>query len=308
MFWPKKQIQPNLSIACCLGTKHYSLAVLTQNNHVLHSLSRKFDDNSLPLMTQTLANDVDRLNLLAHDCQLILFPGQYQLILMDALQIPEADMAKALRWSLKGLSDYELDDVAIDAFMLPTVTDELQKKTMVAITPLSALNKMRAIFESACLEVTVASIAEMALKNLLELMFPVTTDGDTPPLLVISLCGTIRKLHIVYHNTFYLVRELTPSTPVSSDEPAEMANIILELERSIDYCVNKLRLPEPAQILFTPGFHQSVAYFKIIEEKLTINTGIIDLNHYLTIEPKLSLEEQHDVFYSITGAIRGITL
>ncbi|MDA9271821.1 hypothetical protein N9Q05_00340 [bacterium] len=305
MFGFEKQIQPDLSIACCLGVMHYSLAVLTQNKHVLHCLSKKFDESTLPLMAKTLASDVERLNLLAHDCQLILFPGQYQLILMDALDIPEADMAKALRWSLKGLSDYDLDDVAIDAFMLPEVAGDSQKKIMVAITPLSKLDKMRAVLESACLEVTTASVSEIALINLLALMFPVTSDENTAPLLMISLCDTIRKLHIVHNNTFYLVRELPLLTNAITDEPVEMSNIILELERSIDYCINKLNLSEPKQILFTPGFHNAVAYLKIIEEKLGINTTIIDLNDYLNIEPALSLKEQHDVFYSIAGAIQG---
>lgn len=305
MLWPKKQMQPDLSIACTLSETGYSLAVTTQKKHVLFSQSRTFDDNTLASMAITLTNDVDRFNLTAQDCQLILLPGQYQLILMDALEVPEADMAKALRWSLKGLSDYDLDDVAIDAFMLPSTNGDSQKKTMVAITPQSILNKQCATLESAFLNVTTVSIAEMALKNLVTLMFPSTPEEDTPPLLVISLYGKIRKLHIFYNNMLYLVRALSPVGNPIDNEPAEMTNIILELERSIDYCVNKLNLTEPKQILFTPGFYQSVAFFKVIEETLTLTASIIDLNQYLEIEPALSLEDQHEVFYSITGAIRG---
>lgn len=305
MLWPKKQIQPDLSMACCLNDASYSLAVLTNNKHILFSQTRTFNESTLPLMAQTLADDIDRFKLIAHDCQLILLPGQYQLILMDAPDVPEADMPKALRWNLKGLSDYDLDDVAMDVFMLPTSKDDPQKKVMVAITPLSILNKKRAVLESAFLNVTAVSIAEMALKNLLTLMFPKTHDADTSPLLVISLCNAIRKLHIVHNNTFYLIRELTPDMNPAADEPAEMTNMILELERSIDYCINKLNLPEPKQIFFTPGFHQAVSFFKTIEETLALTASIIDLSHYLDMNPVLSLEEQHHVFYSITGAIRG---
>lgn len=307
MFWPKKKIHPKLSIACCLSETHYSLAVLTSNKRVLHCLSQHFDDSTLPLMAKSLADDVERLDVLAHDCQLILLPEQYQLIVIDALDIPEADMAKALRWSLKGLCDYDLDDVAMDAFMLPTLADYSQKKIMVAITPLSELNKKRSVYVSACLEVTNVSIAEMALKNLLALMFPPATHENTSPLLVISICGNVRKLHIVHENIFYLIRELPYLSCSLSGEPVEMSNIILELERSIDYCLNKLNLSEPKHILFTPGFYLAIEYLKIIEEKLGINTNIIDLNDYLNIEPALGFKEQHDMFYSITGAIQGIT-
>ena len=296
----KKMTEPALFIASCLCENSYSIAAVRSNKHVLFNQARTFNEETRHLMAATLADDVERFNLMACGCQLILVPGQYQLLLIDALDVPEADMAKALRWSLKGLSDYDLDDVAIDAFLLPVVKAEDQKTALVAITPLSVLNKKRAVLESACLDVTAVSIAEMALKNLLTLM---RFEKQTP-VLVISLCDNIRKLHIVYNDTFYLIRELTQDLHPNAEEPAEMANILGEIERSIDYCINKLNLPEPTQLFFTPGFHLAISFFPHIEEKLGLTVQIIDLNLFLEIEPALSLEEQHHVFFSVAGAIR----
>jgi len=302
MFWQKKQDQPELLVASCLGENSYSIAAVTQDKRVLFCQHRVFNDNAVHQMAKSLADDVDRFNLITHSCQLILLPGQYQLILMDALDVPEADMAKALRWSLKGYSDYDLDDVAIDVFLLPLETGD-QKKALVALTPLSILNKKRAVYESAFLEITVVSIAEIALKKVLTLMRPSTPNPDEAPIIVITICDTIRKLHIVYQDQFCLIRDLSSSARPAPDEPAELADIIGELERSIDYCVNKLNLPEPKQLFFTPGFHRAVDYFQTIKEKLALDVSIIDLNDYLKMESPLSLEVQHEVFYSIAGAL-----
>ena len=299
MFWNKKAAEPVLLIACSLCDHGYSIAGVRSNTQVLFSQSRLFNEDSRHLMMTTLAEDVDRFNLIAHKCRLILIPGQYQLLLIDAPNVPAADMTKALRWSLKGLSDYDLDDVAIDAFLLPILKADDQKKALVAITPLSVLNNKRALLESVFLDVTTISIAEMALKNLLPLM----QIEKEAPFIIISLCGSIRKLHIVYNDTFYLIRELTQDLHPNADEPVEMAGILLEIERSIDYCINKLKLPEPKQLFFTPGFYNATSFFQTLEQKLGLTVSMIDLNQYLKIEPALSLEEQHLVFYSITGAI-----
>jgi MSHA biogenesis protein MshI len=307
MWWPQKQTsEPTRSIACCLSDTGYSMAVITDNKQVQCDYSRVFNESTISQLPQALAKDVDRFNIIGEKCQLILLPGQYQLLLMDAADVPEAEMAKALRWSLKGLSDYDLDDAAIDAFMVPSPEGDSQKKAMIAITPLSLLNQKRALLESAFLDANVASIAEMALGNLFSLMFPEQLEKDSEPMLVVSLYESVRKVHLLHNHTFYLIRELTPGESPVENEPVEMINIIFELERSIDYCLNKLNLPEPKQVFFTPAFHQAVSFFKTIEEKLKLSANIIDLNDYLDIEGKPDLQKQQGMFYSITGAIRGL--
>ncbi|MDP3704841.1 MAG: hypothetical protein Q8R24_02890 [Legionellaceae bacterium] len=303
MFWHKKQSKSELSIACSLNENRYSIAVVEQNKRVLFSQSRMLTDDSDHVVIKSLADDVDRLNLIAHDCKLILLPGQYQLILMDAPNVPEADMAKALRWHLKGFSDYDLDDVLIDSCIVPANHNNDKHKIFAAITPLLALNKKRALLELAFLNVTTVTVAEMALKNVLSLMRLIQIIPDNEPVIVISICNDVRKLHIIYQDIFYLIRALLPAQTKDADDPVELANMHFEIERSIDYCVNELNIPEPKRLLFTPGFHHVINFLKPIGEKLDLIVETIDLNQYLTIEPSLSLEQQHEVFYSITGAL-----
>lgn len=302
MVWFKKKTEFKQTIACCIDDGSYSIAVVGNNKKLLFSQYRTFTESTRDQISKALGDDIERLGLLAHSAQLILLPGQYQLILMDALNVPEAEMAKALQWSLKGLSDYDLDDVALDTFLMPSRKNSEQKKVLVALTPVSVLNKKNSFFEAAFLDVISVGISAVALKTFLSAIMPTNTDETESPIFVISIWNTIRKLHIVYNDMFYLIRELTPSQHPHGDEPAEMANILLELEHSIDYCINKLNIPEPRQVLFTPGFHRAVSFFKQIEEEFELTVSIIDLNQHMEMTPALSLEEQDLVFYSIIGA------
>lgn len=301
MVWLNKNVPPEKTIACCLDDDSYSIAVVANDKQLLFSQYRTFTENTREQITTALAKDIERLNLLAHPCQLIILPGQYQLILMDALNVPDSEMAKALQWSLKGLSDYALDDVSMDTFLMPSINGDDTKKVLVALTPTSLLNKRVSFFQEAYLEVTSAGISAVALKNFLSAMLPKNIEEVESPIFIISIWKGIRKLHIVYNDTFYLIRELTSSLHPHGDEPVEMANILLEIEHSIEYCINKLNLPEPRQVWFTPGFHEAVSFFNEIEEQFDLITSIIDLNHYLEMTPALTLAEQHLVFYSIVG-------
>lgn len=303
MFWQKKAPQSLLSIACTLSENHYSLAVIANNNELVFHQSRSFTDAMLGTLPQSLAEDIDRMGMLAHDCTLVLLPEQYQLILMDALDLPESEMLKALRWNLKGLSDYDLDDVAIDTCSVPTTNNNEKKKIFVALTPLTLLNKKRAILEGAFLNVTSVITAEMGLKNLLPLIRHDNVTIQNTPIILVNLANKIRKIHIAYQDVFYLIRELIPVQPVEVEEPIEIANLRFEIEQSIDYCVNQLNLPNPKSVFFTPSFQHFSENLKMIGEALALTVEIIDLNQFVTCTPPLDLQIQNTVFYAVTGAL-----
>ena len=302
MFWRKKT-EAELTIGCCLMDNGYSIAVISDNRQLIFSESRVFNENILHTMPQALAEDVERMQIIAKDAAVVLTPSQYQLLLMDAMNVPEAEMAKALRWNLKGLSEYDLDDVAIDMCAVPS-EENGPHKIFVALTSRTKLDEKIALLQSAFLNVTTVTIAEMALRNLLPLVRVKQPELEHSPVIVISLWDKVRKLHIFYEDLFYLIRELTPATNNSdAKETIEMTNLTFEIERSIDYCINQLNLPEPKHLFFTPSFYFATKSLKSIGKMLNMHVELIDLNQYLEIEPALPLKKQQDVFFSIISAL-----
>jgi len=187
--------------------------------------------------------------------------------------------------------------------LVPAQGADGPEKAVVALTPLSVLNTKRAQLEAAFLDITRVSIAEMALKNLLRLMASKQAIEEDAPTIMMSLCDTVYTLHIIYQNTFYLIRGLEINVHDNPKNPDNASRLIFELERSIEYCVSQLNLPEPKQLFFTPSFHQLTHCFQAIEDKLIMKVEMIDLTRYLDMNPPLGLEEQAQVFVSITGAL-----
>ena len=301
MFLFKKQTDLKQTIGCCLLENGYSLAIVRDNKQVLYSKANFFIESELNAIPEAFASDIDRLDILGQDATFMLVPGQYQLILMDALDIPETEMNKALRWNLKGLSDYDLNDIVIDACLVPKIEDRPQK-TFVAITSLSELKKKLTIFASAFLNITSATITEMGLKNLLPLMKSHVPAIQDVPIIMISRYDNTSKLHIIYHDLFYLIREFSaPQTII--EEPDEITHLTLEIYRSIDFCTNQLNLPKPSHLFFTPDFYHVADVLGAIGQELALTVKLIDLNDYLEIEPPLALKKQSEVFYAITAAL-----
>ena len=290
-------------IAFFLGDSSYSMASMNADNQLLRHVSHTFTKKTIATMGDVLASDVAELHLTGQSCRLILAPNLYQLVLMDALNVPEAEMAKALKWNLKGLIEYPLDDIAMDAFLVPPhgVSNQ-QKKAFVAVTPLSKLREKLALFDAAYLSIAEVSIAALALKNLCTLI-PDFNEGVS---LVMSLDQDHCQLHVFYQNALYLVRALPVSATLLRDNPAHQEATLLEIQRSTDYCLSALKLPEPRRICFTPEFHQATHLIEYLQKEQTKPVYLMDLNHLLPLKTPLGAAEQERLFYSIGGALHEV--
>lgn len=300
MFEFKFKIKRTTQTAFCMTETSYSIAKLSEDNRLLLHEYREFTSKSTPTMAESLMMDAKRLHLIGQKCRLVLTPNQYQLVMMDALDVPEIEMAKALKWRLKGLIEYPLNDIALDAFLVPPHgVAKQQKKAFVTVTPLSKLRAKLALFEAAYIDIAEVGITELALGNICSLI-PVNHDA---PIIVISLETKNAQLHIFYHHQLYLVRTLQLPIHLAEDNPDYHHHMLLEIQRSIDYCLVTLKIPEPQCMFFTPGFDQAKYLLDYLRQEQTKPIQVIDLNALLSLAEPLTPKDQQDILYSVGAAL-----
>lgn len=297
MFNLGKKLSSQASMACFLAEQSYSLSALKNNKEVIFSLTREFSQEEPSLFSTTLAKDVKNLNAIGASCRLILSHQLYQLILMDTLDIPEHEKRKAFRWRLDGLVDYPLNDVAVDAFLLPSQGVN-KNKAYVAATRLSSLTASLEIFKAAYLKISQVTLSELALKNLFALIFPT----EACPIIVVNLNNKGYQILGIYQNQLCMVRELA-SVSLFQDNVLDTDTMILEIQRSMDYLISEVRIPQPKELVFTPGFPFTDELLTAFELGLEKNITLLDLNNYFEMPTHLDLSEQKNALYSICGAI-----
>lgn len=300
MFEFKFNIKRSTQTAFCMTDTSYSVVTLGEDNRLLQHEYHDFTAKTTPILADSLIADAKRLHLIGQKCRLVLTPNQYQLVMMDALDVPEAEMAKALKWRLKGLIEYPLNDIAMDAFLVPPHgVAKQQKKAFVAVAPLSKLRAKLALFEAAYVEIVEVGITELALGKICSLI-PLAYKA---PIIVISLEAKNTQLHIFYNGELYLVRALQLPINFSDENPEHLHNTLLEIQRSVDYCMVALKLPEPQGIFFTPGFDKAKYLLAYLKQEQTKPVQLIDLNELLSLSEPLTPKDQQNIFYSVGGAL-----
>ncbi len=187
---------------------------------------------------------------------------------------------------------------AVDTFFVPTQTSK-RKSVFVAVTPQTALLNKIAMLEQCTLNVTSVSIAELALSELLQL----NPNFTSAPCMVINASGSVCKIKIYFQNNLYLVRVLPLEKFLKHRDTEAYKDIVLEIQRSIDFGLMELKLSEPKNIVFTPGSQADGDLLSYLQSELRINVSLLDINAFFTSKRPINPSVISRAVYAIGGCL-----
>jgi MSHA biogenesis protein MshI len=196
---------------------------------------------------EQLSNYIQQNKLKNKPCNLVLPHGQYQLYLLEAPEVPPAELANAMKWRLKDLVTQPLDQLAIDIFHVPNDSARGNRKMIyvVVVAKPYLLQVIEGIEESG-LKLKAIDIAELALRNLaIHLVEP---QFDQRGVAIARLWQNTGTVSIYRAGNMYLSRQfnLPYGGGLLDDLPVEQ--LALELQRSLDYYERQMGQLSPAVV------------------------------------------------------------
>lgn len=183
------------------------------------------DDDAL------LRRSVQESGIGKHPCSTLLAPTEYQLLMVEAPEVPPAELRAAIRWRIRDLIDFHVDDAVLDVFdSPPSGARAVQEHLYVVVTRASVVKEHVERLQGAGAALEVIDIPEMALRNIAA-QLPQETGGQA--LLYFSaregLITLTRETHL------YLARTLDIGYEDLRENPDLVDRLALELQRSMDY-------------------------------------------------------------------------
>jgi MSHA biogenesis protein MshI len=165
----------------------------------------------------------------------VLDPAGYHLLLVEAPDVPAEELRAAVRWRIKDLIDFHIDDAVIDVFEMPRHARGGTNRMMYAVTAKAEFVKQQIdLIEAAGLTLDVIDIPELALRNVAALL---EVEGRGTAFL--HLADRRSTLLLVRQGVLYLTRHIETGA-VTLAEAGELrrelvAGLALEVRRSLDY-------------------------------------------------------------------------
>lgn len=169
-------------------------------------------------------------------CTFALNSGEYQMLVVEAPNVPAAELKTAVRWRMKGLLDFPVEDATIDVLDIPADKNAPSRnRSLYAVAARNDIirNRMEA-FDTAKLPVTVIDVPELAQRNIAALL---EEPGRGMALLSFNESGGL--LTFTFGGELYSSRHIDiPLSQLSQSDSEQRQRqfdrITLELQRSMD--------------------------------------------------------------------------
>ena len=167
-------------------------------------------------------------------CTTLLEPADYQILLVEPPKVPADELRAAIRWKIKDLIEYHIDDATLDVFEVRGEGEAKgPAKAMYAVaTPNEVVQKRIALFEKASVPLKVIDIPEMAQRNVAALF---ESPDKATAMLAFSSWGGLLTISI--HGELLITRRLeVTSVQLGQREHGDhyRERVATEITRSLD--------------------------------------------------------------------------
>lgn len=241
-------------------------------------------------------------------CSWMLTPDKYQVLTLDELPVLAEEFQSAIRWQIRKLLSFPIEDAYIDSISIPPAQISNPKKLiMIVAAQASYIQPMTERINNSGLKLITIDIPELAWRNI-SALYESEDDLSTA---LIYLQDKNSNLIISRQKLFYLSRRLDWSldTLLKSKNNLEamqhyVDNLALEIRRSFDYFQSQWRVPAPSRVIIVPQQATPIDVTSYLSQRLAFPLQALDLNQKIETHNRISVDEQGRYLTLIGGALR----
>lgn len=229
----------------------------------------------------------------------LLAPNEYQIMMVEAPNVPVDELKTAIRWKIKDALNYHVDDATIDVLQIPAGkygNDRPQSLYAVAASN-DTVKKRIVLFEKAKLELSVIDIPEMAQRNIAALY---ETEGRALGLLAFTGDGGL--LTLTCDGELYLARRLDISIGQLTDADETLRQqyrdrVELEVQRSLDYFDRQFHHLNVERLLVSAP--EAAGLAPVLADNLGLPVEALDLRQGMDIIGVPELDDSEFASYAL---------
>ncbi len=236
------------------------------------------------------------------DTSWVLSAKDYNLLLIEAPAVEEAEMAEALRWKVKDMVHFDVADAVIDYFSVPDDAYRGRSKMLyAAVIEKSTAEQIEQLTKAAGLALDTIEIPELSLLRLKAL------EGESLATAVLGLQSPHSLISLVCDDQLYLTRQVDTSadliSPDAEDIESRAGGMALDLQRSLDYYESQIGKPPCIRLLLCPLQPGETPLLGQLRYNLPVEVVQLDLGEHFSCEPALTPALQSQVMLAVAAVL-----
>lgn len=265
-------------------------------------------------MTSTPAAKQEVLNKFVQDkelmglpCSYVMPKDAYSLNLVETPAVETDEVPEAMRWVLRDLISFPIEEAVIDIFELPfpRARDNVKMLYATAIRK-SLIPTIESLIQDSGLVLKYIDIPELALRNIVRL---VPEDLNGVALVQVEVNGgkiiLCKNGQICITRSFeHKLESLLNTTEDSSSSEKALELLELEIQRSFDYLSSVFRQTLTNTIILAPGVMKQDLIQEALKNTLGADVSCLELSSLVTFEKPISKAEEVLCMLAVGAALR----
>lgn len=257
-----------------------------------------------------LVEYIGKNNLKKQSCVVVLDETQYNLIQLPAPPVADDELKSAVRWSIKDLVNYPVEDAVIDVFRVP-VQEHREGKIYVVVAPKDKVQKTVDFIRKTGLRLDAIDIEELSLGIIIEQM-----NDHQRGVAVLHLGHLVGSISLFSNSALYSSRKIDTGLNRLEEIQAQGAasaamaqvyeSIILELQRSLDFYESEFARPAITKLVVSPRHPVLQGFCDYASSHSGLTVELIKLAQVFTDSTALNDENQARCLLAIAAAARKI--
>ena len=257
-----------------------------------------------------LVKYIGKNNLKKQPCVVVLDETQYNLIQLSAPPVADDELKSAVRWSIKELINYPVEDAVIDVFRVP-VQEHREGKIYVVAAAKDKVQKTVDFIRKTGLRLDAIDIEELSLGIIIEQM-----NDHQRGVAVLHLGHLVGSISLFSKSALYSSRKIDTGLNHLEEIQAQGAaspamdqvyeSIILELQRSLDFYESEFARPAITKLVVSPRHSVLQGFCDYASSHSGLTVELINLAQVFTDSAALNDENQARCLLAIAAATRKI--
>lgn len=228
-------------------------------------------------------------------CSITLHPSFYQFMLIDAPDVADEEVPEAVKWKVSDLVDKPIEDLVVEVLVLPGDAYRGRLKMVyVAIVEKTLIQEISEMMDGLGLLLDKISVSELSL---VEYMNWIEGYEDLDVALI-QIGKDAAQICLMEHRQVYMARgieisdeehsEYGESEKDTEDDNAKYENVILDVQRSLDYYESQLGKPAIEMAFVFAAREERLGMLDQMSEQLNIPLtefpfeDIVEINDFTT--------------------------
>ncbi len=235
----------------------------------------------------------------------------YQLVQVDAPEVPAAELGAAVRWKLREVLNFPVTDAVVDVFPVPQSHQRAQTRMISVVAARStAVQRITELVTSRAPGFDVIDIPELCLRNLSVLL-----PQDARGVALLALGEGFAQLILTRQGVLYLWRRIELRTPLKRafatqddvEKPVsgiDAAALALELQRSLDYYEGNFDLPPITDLVLAPGDAIARLLAAELRPEISMKIELFAAEHLFEVDPSIEIDTRWPGLLALGAAAR----